>query len=661
MNKYINYRPEIDGLRAIAVLSVIFYHSTLQLFDEKFLAGGFIGVDIFFVISGYLISKIIYNEIEKTKKFSYINFFKRRIRRIVPALFFVIIITFPFTYFAAMPNFFVDYAKSVISIVFFVSNFFFWNTSLAYDAIQFIQFQPFLHAWTLSLEEQFYLIFPFVFILILKKFKKYSFQFIIFGFILSLLLADYMSYTHASVNFYSLPTRAWEFLSGTIIILLEKRKLFINIRKEIKFFFIIFGLGLIIFSFIYLEDSMYLPSIVSLIPVIGTCMIILFSYKNNIIVKILSNDIFRAVGLISYSLYLWHYPIFIIFSKLNFLVQIVIIFLLSLVSYFFIEKKFRKKSYSKFYSLKTILFSGFVIIIVHSISIYFKKNHNYENFPEIVKNTLIERKIIKVDQRLKKEKKYNPVKKDVYIVGDSHTFVLWKAMLKNKNLENFNLISQNLSEGCYYVKGFDKINYFTKKKSEICNVSNQEKRRSNFLRKDDTTVIIGGRLPLYLNGENLKVSRYKDKKKSTVPNNIFYNKDDISLSDGIKESVMELLQNNVKVIIVYPVPILDFDPPKKIYDLYINDKDNFKKNLKKSNLTQDYKLFLKSAEKSHKLLNSIQHPNLFKIYTHNFLCNETLNLCSTHNENALFYRDNNHLSLQGNNLIIPQIIEYLNQ
>ena len=126
MNKYINYRPEIDGLRAIAVLSVIFYHSTLQLFDEKFLAGGFIGVDIFFVISGYLISKIIYNEIEKTKKFSYINFFKRRIRRIVPALFFVIIITFPFTYFATMPNFFVDYAKSVISIVFFVSNFFFY-------------------------------------------------------------------------------------------------------------------------------------------------------------------------------------------------------------------------------------------------------------------------------------------------------------------------------------------------------------------------------------------------------------------------------------------------------------------------------------------------------------------------------------------------------
>ena len=206
-----------------------------------------------------------------------------------------------------------------------------------------------------------------------------------------------------------------------------------------------------------------------------------------------------------------------------------------------------------------------------------------------------------------------------------------------------------------------KLIILPKKKSEICNVSNQEKRRSNFLRKDDTTVIIGGRLPLYLNGENLKVSRYKDKKKSTVPNNIFYNKDDISLSDGIKESVMELLQNNVKVIIVYPVPILDFDPPKKIYDLYINDKDNFKKNLKKSNLTQDYKLFLKSAEKSHKLLNSIQHPNLFKIYTHNFLCNETLNLCSTHNENALFYRDNNHLSLQGNNLIIPQIIEYLNQ
>ena len=516
MNKYIDYRPEIDGLRAIAVLSVIFYHSTFTLFDIKFLSGGFIGVDIFFVISGYLISKIIYNEIEKTNKFSYINFFKRRIKRIVPALFFVIIITFPFTYFTTMPNFFVDYAKSIISIVFFVSNLFFWNTSIAYDAMQFVQFQPFLHAWTLSLEEQFYFIFPFLFILFFKNFKKYLTLLVFLGFCLSLFLADYLSYTHASINFYSLPTRAWEFLSGTILVLFEKKKLLTNFRKIIKSFFIIVGLALIIFSFIRFNDKMYLPSIMSLLPVIGTCMIIFFSYKNNILIRVLSSDILTSIGLISYSLYLWHYPVFIILTELNFLIQLILIFLLSYISYILVEKNFRKKSKSKFFTIKTIFIFGIIIITIHSISIHFKKNHNYQNYPQIIQNSLIEREIIKVDQNLKIRKKYEKTKQDVYIAGDSHMYVLWNAMLKNKETKNFNLISQNLSDGCYYVSGFDKINYFTRKKSDICSLENQNTRKLNFLKKKNTTVIIGGRLPFYLNGEGLKISRFKDKKDKTI-------------------------------------------------------------------------------------------------------------------------------------------------
>ena len=224
MNKYINYRPEIDGLRAIAVISVIFYHSTLQIFEKKFLPGGFLGVDIFFVISGYLISKIIVNEILKTKNFSYLNFFKRRVKRIVPALFFVILVTFPIIYYKTMPFFFIEYAKSIISIIFFISNLFFWNTAIGYDQLQNIQFQPFLHAWTLSLEEQFYLIFPIFYFFIFKKLNKYLLILITLGFLLSLLLSDYASYAHSAINFYVLPTRAWEFLTGSIIFLLEPKK-----------------------------------------------------------------------------------------------------------------------------------------------------------------------------------------------------------------------------------------------------------------------------------------------------------------------------------------------------------------------------------------------------------------------------------------------------
>ena len=164
MRKSLDYRPEIDGLRAVAVFSVIFYHSSVLIFEKKFLPGGFIGVDIFFVISGYLITKLISNEYKNTKNFSFLNFYSRRIRRILPALLFVIIATFPFIYFKTPPIFIIDYLKSIISINLFVSNIFFWKLGFGYDQLQNVQFQPFLHAWTLSLEEQFYLIFHLIFL-----------------------------------------------------------------------------------------------------------------------------------------------------------------------------------------------------------------------------------------------------------------------------------------------------------------------------------------------------------------------------------------------------------------------------------------------------------------------------------------------------------------
>ena len=125
MKKSLDYRPEIDGLRAIAVFSVIFYHSSVLIFEKKFLSGGFIGVDIFFVISGYLISKLISNEYRNTKNFSFLKFYTRRIKRILPALLFVIIVSFPFINFRTPPIFIEEFYKSIIFINLFISNIFF--------------------------------------------------------------------------------------------------------------------------------------------------------------------------------------------------------------------------------------------------------------------------------------------------------------------------------------------------------------------------------------------------------------------------------------------------------------------------------------------------------------------------------------------------------
>ena len=168
------YRPEIDGLRAIAVMAVIFYHADLTIFGNKFFEGGFIGVDIFFTISGYLITSIILRELKETRKFSFINFYKRRARRILPVLFFVMIVSLPFAYKYLLPNFFIDYSKSIISSIGFASNFYFWSLGLGYDQLQNLQFQPFLHTWSLSVEEQYYFIFPILLCICFRYFRKYS-------------------------------------------------------------------------------------------------------------------------------------------------------------------------------------------------------------------------------------------------------------------------------------------------------------------------------------------------------------------------------------------------------------------------------------------------------------------------------------------------------
>ena len=153
----ITYRPEIDGLRAIVVFAVIFYHANLTLFGNKFLEGGFIGVDVFFVISGYLITTFILKELETTGRFSFLNFYERRARRILPALFTIMLTFSLFAWMFLMPTAYVDFAKSLLSSISFGSNFYFHYTGLAYAA-PLAEHTPLLHTWSLSIEEQFLLL-----------------------------------------------------------------------------------------------------------------------------------------------------------------------------------------------------------------------------------------------------------------------------------------------------------------------------------------------------------------------------------------------------------------------------------------------------------------------------------------------------------------------
>ena len=182
------YRPEIDGLRAIAVAAVIIYHAQVKLFDYKFFQGGFIG-EIFFVISGYLITSIILNELINKGSFSFKFFYERRIRRILPVLLSVMIISLPFAWMYLFPSGIIDFSKSLLYSIGFSSNFYFHYSGQEYGDLGGL-FKPFLHTWSLSVEEQYYIIFPIIVIIVFKYIRRYLVYILITGFIISLLLAD---------------------------------------------------------------------------------------------------------------------------------------------------------------------------------------------------------------------------------------------------------------------------------------------------------------------------------------------------------------------------------------------------------------------------------------------------------------------------------------
>jgi len=203
------YRKEIDGLRTLAVLPVILFHAGCTTFS-----GGFVGVDIFFVISGYLITTIIVDEMEQGS-FSLLNFYERRARRILPALFFVMLCTLPFAWFWMLPQDLKSFSQSLVALPLFASNVLFFLTSGYFDTAN--ELKPLHHTWSLAVEEQYYVLFPLFLMLAWKLGKKWIILLLLLVAVVSVLAAQWGSTTHPSFTFYLLPTRGFEILIGALI------------------------------------------------------------------------------------------------------------------------------------------------------------------------------------------------------------------------------------------------------------------------------------------------------------------------------------------------------------------------------------------------------------------------------------------------------------
>ena len=375
----LTYRPEIDGLRAIAVGTVSLYHSQITILGHQPFKGGFIGVDIFFVISGYLITSIILKELVTTGKFSFKYFYERRIRRILPVLLLVMLVSLPFAWIYLLPSSFIDFSKSILYSLGFSSNFYFHYSGQLYGAESGL-LKPFLHTWSLSVEEQYYILFPIFLLIAFKYFKKYLIHILILGFVISLGLADWGSRNHPGFNFYVLPTRGWELLAGSILAYFEITLGHRSKHQTLNLILPSVGLILIGHSILFFDDKMFHPSFYTLSPIIGVCLIIWFSHKDELITKILSSKLFVGIGLISYSLYLWHYPIFAFdritqFTQGSLITKLllgIIILVLSIASYYFIERPFRNKK-NKFKVIFSVILITVSVLVISNFNIIFKE------------------------------------------------------------------------------------------------------------------------------------------------------------------------------------------------------------------------------------------------------------------------------------------------
>ncbi len=365
-------RKEIDALRAIAIISVILFHFKRDIFPL-----GFLGVDLFFIISGYVISLSIKNRIDQ-KVFTFISFYVRRIKRILPVVLFVLLFISIFSVFILLANDLQRYAQSLLSTLGFFANIYFWISG-GYFGIN-DELKPLLHMWSLSVEEQFYLIFPLFLFLVIKFFKNKTLKLLI---IFSIVIISYflniyfLNRGNSDPAFFLLPTRVWQFGLGALIVFLP----LINFKNN----FLNNTFTLLAFTFIVINFFIPIPVIPkATLMSIGAIMILSFKWSENLLVfKLLKIKLVQFIGLISFSLYLWHWPIYTLTKYIlidevsNYLIigGILLTFLLSFLSWKYIEQPFQKK-----YSTKKVLqfvAASYLFLILFSTSIYLKNG-----FPE---------------------------------------------------------------------------------------------------------------------------------------------------------------------------------------------------------------------------------------------------------------------------------------
>lgn len=456
--KSISYRPEIDGMRAISILLVIFHH-----LGWSFFSGGFIGVDIFFVISGFLITSIVHKE-ASSGQFSFLDFYKRRILRLAPAYYAVLVAVTCVSLIILMPAELLNYFDSVSYSTVFFANFYMWKEVGGYfkanaDVI------PLLHLWSLAVEEQFYIFWPITLLLLIKFCRKsIVLPLMLCGLIVSIAVSEYGVRHFISAAYYLMPTRIFEFLIGAILVFLPESKLGRFRRSMLG----LLGLFCILYAAIKYHGDMFFPGLAGILPCFGAALIIFFcSSRIDMVGKLLAFQPLVHIGRISYPAYLWHWPIIAFINvfalsidwKLGILI-IIITLLLSQLTYSYIEKPIKR--IKKLNSVRVICY-GFLIPVVFfiALSIY---AHNEKGWPQRFNDSLNQKSaaILALPDRLRGKCNEGSIENpqppsqcilgvdnrpvDFLLIGDSHANAdtgMLDVMAKNAGLRGYDITQGN--------------------------------------------------------------------------------------------------------------------------------------------------------------------------------------------------------------------------
>ncbi len=657
------YRSEIDGLRAIAVLYVLLYHAKFVIFGIERFQGGFIGVDIFFVISGYLITYIILTELQKNHRFNLLAFYDRRARRILPMLFLVLTACLPFAWHYLLPLDLVNFAQSSLSAIGFSSNIFFYFSTTEYGADS-AQLKPLLHTWSLGVEEQFYILLPLALPLLWKRAPKAILPIFFIMAYMSLHYAQIMQERDSQLNFFLPFSRFWELLAGSLLAYKELK--YGRYKQSIATQIIpIIGAILIVYSLFYFNADTPHPSLKTLIPVFGVMLLIAFCSGQDLISKILSAKPLVSLGLLSYSLYLWHFPIFA-FGRIHTtnpsngdkLGWIALALLLAIFSFFCVERVFRNRARISSKTFYATLLAALCVLLF--ININFITHAGYKSrIPAILSKEdldVLSWEIFKQDGKLCLNRRsdfchihHDEANITVHALGDSH-FSAFSPQLQQALATDFNYIEANRG-GCPFVLNVNQITLDGTRHHE-CHVDTQ-KMRYESIPETPSIILFGGRFPLYLS------SRYFDNQEGGVEGDVYDLFQPIhkeSFEDAIRQTIELLLKEGHEVILLYPIPEVGVHVPKHIFNALKGSRHQTNKNF--SMLTTSYDVYLKRSEASFKLFDSISAPNLHRVYPHTLYCDQQIKgRCITHDKENVFYADDDHPSGKGAEKIVNLLME----